>query len=381
VDDEIILKMTPHTKAKHDILREYANGWVAVIGQSAGRMIYLDGFSGSDEYDDGSHGSPTIVVDCAKDHFLKERIRCETVFVFTEIHEGRFNHLKGRLEGKYGKFDEKSETFSSLPPSYKFMLRCGDFNAITDDILTGLEKEGTSLAPTLAFIDPFGYDLNLELLARILRFRRCELLITYMAGFIDRFANDAKHRDSIMRTLKVSADDLDRAASLPVDKRELVWLKYLNDTIAGETMRLTNSPTLVYPLYFRMMDKSNHTLYYLAYFTKNPKGIEVMKTAMRKVGKGFSYRFSDHDFDPRQSSIVDFLNEEPWIREEAEAVYREFAGKEVLIDKVDDWVLMDTLWLPRRASYKLLLEDGRMQIVRGGQKKGSMPPGSIVRFL
>ena len=103
--DDVILQMAPHTKAKHSILKEYMNGWLAIIGQTSGRLVYLDGFAGSDHYDDGSHGSPSIVIDCARNHFLKDKIKSEMVFIFTEIDAGRYNHLMERLKEQYGDFD------------------------------------------------------------------------------------------------------------------------------------------------------------------------------------------------------------------------------------------------------------------------------------
>ena len=380
--DTILLPSAEHTKAKHRILSDYLNGWLPIIGQTSGRMIYLDGMAGSGEYEDGSFGSPILAVDAAHNHFLKSKISCETVFLFVEIHEGRFKHLEELLEKKYGKWDPKTETYAGLSPKYRFGRTNGDFNKYADDILSSLEKDKANLAPTLAFIDPWGYsDLDFDILSRILRFRRCELLVTYMSGYIDRFASEPKHRQSIMKTLGVTAEELDKASAIPeVETRELVWLKYLNDAIVGKTQAFFKEPQPIYSLYFKMLNNSNRTLYYLAYFTKDLKGIEVMKYAMQRVSKGWNYRFSDHDFDPGQGSILDYVNEEPSIREQAESVANHFAGKTVKVDDVDAFVLRDTIWLPRRASLKILLSENRMEIVRGGKTRGSTPPGSILRF-
>jgi hypothetical protein len=45
--DAILLPSAEHTKAKHRILSDYLNGWLSIIGQTSGRMIYLDGMAGS----------------------------------------------------------------------------------------------------------------------------------------------------------------------------------------------------------------------------------------------------------------------------------------------------------------------------------------------
>ena len=380
--DDVILQMAPHTKAKHSILKEYMNGWLAIIGQTSGRLVYLDGFAGSDHYDDGSHGSPSIVIDCARNHFLKDKIKSEMVFIFTEIDAGRYNHLMERLKEQYGDFDPTAETFGKLPKTYKFMIRNGDFNKVADEILSGLEKEGLSLAPTLAFVDPFGYTLDLDLLARILRFRRCELLVTYMSGFIDRFASEEKHRQSILNTLKISEEELAKTASIPDrETRELTWLRYLNDAIVGKAKSLmANSLQPIHKLYFRMLDRSNNTLYYLAYFTKGEKGIEVMKRAMSKAGTAWNYRFSDHDFDPNQASILDYTSEKPWIKEQAEAIYNRYRGRKMPVFMVKKWVLTSTMWLPRSESLEILERDGRAKYISGRKRSFTYPDSTWLEF-
>jgi three-Cys-motif partner protein len=381
LNDEVLLPVADHTRAKHRILTEYMNAWFPIIGQTAGRIIYLDGFAGSGDYVDGSHGSPVIAIECAKNHVLKAKMSCEMVFLFTEIHKGRYEHLRQLLERLYGKWDEKTETFQGLPSNYKFGLTHGDFNEVTKGILKELEENGENLAPTMAFIDPFGYELDLNLLARILKFRRCELLVTYMAGFIDRFASETKHRESIKRTLQVTDADLDKVSSNPnVRERELIWLRYFNDAIVSTAESLSTTPVQIYRLYFKMLDLNNHTLYYLVYFTKSPKGIGAMKRAMQKVGRDWSYRFSDHDFDPSQNTILNYLDEQPWIRDEAEAIAKRFAGKEVSVEDVDSYILLETIWVPRKGCLKMLAEEGRLDTVKGGQKKNTFPPGSVVRF-
>src|SRR5438128_12378415 len=103
---------------------------------------------------------------------------------------------------------------------------------------------------------------------------------------------------------------------------------HLDNAMGTGSADMAVNPQPIYKLSYRILDASNHTLYYLVYFTKSPKGIEVMKHAMSKAGKQWSYRFSDYDFDPRQSTILDYTNEKPWIRDEAERIYQQFRGKD-----------------------------------------------------
>lgn len=380
LNDEILLPMQPHTAAKHRILKEYMNAWLPIMAQTTGRIVYFDGFAGSGEYDDGSIGSPLIAVDCANDHVLKDNFKGEIVYIFVELHGGRHRHLMEMLQKKYGTLS--GETYALLPKNYKVQVTCGDFNQIANGILGDLEDKGLNLAPTMAFVDPFGYvALDTDILARILRFKKCELLVTYMSGFIDRFASEEKHKNSIITTLKISAEELAKTAAIrDKEEREVTWLRYLNDAIVGKAQLLMGSSQPIYKLYFKMLDKSNNTMYYLAYFTKGVKGLEVMKRAMSKVGVQWNYRFSDHDFKPGQKSILDYTQEEPWLKEEAEAIHRRFTGRKMPVFLVKKWVLTDTIWLPSSKSLRILEEDGRAMYLSGRQKAFSYPDSTWLQF-
>ena len=41
------------TQGKHLILRNYLNGWFPILGSSNGRLLFIDGFAGPGEYDNG----------------------------------------------------------------------------------------------------------------------------------------------------------------------------------------------------------------------------------------------------------------------------------------------------------------------------------------
>ena len=350
------------------------------MAQTAGRVVYFDGFAGSGEYDDGSVGSPVIAVDCGKDHTLKDKFKGEVVYIFVELNKGRHDHLIKMLESRYGAPSDGS--YASLPKNFRVQVTCGDFNQVANKILKDLEDKGLNLAPTMAFIDPFGYvSLDTDILARILKFKRCELLVTYMSGFIDRFASEERHQNSIITTLKITKEDLDKTAAMPDrETREITWLRYLNDAIVGKAQQLIGFPQPIYKLYFKMLDGSNNTLYYLAYFTKDPKGLEVMKRAMSKVGIQWQYRFSDHDFDPGQKSILDYTNDEPWVREQAEAIFRRYTGRMMPVALIKRWVLTDTIWSPRSESLKILEREGRVKFIKGRQKSFTYPDGTWLQF-
>ena len=70
--DGVVWDKSPHTAAKHNILRKYVQAWSAILAQGSfhRRIIYIDGFAGPGEYIGGEDGSPIIVLRSLKEHQL-----------------------------------------------------------------------------------------------------------------------------------------------------------------------------------------------------------------------------------------------------------------------------------------------------------------------
>ncbi len=54
-----------------------------------------------------------------------------------------------------------------------------------------------------------------------------------------------------------------------------------------------------------------------------------MKQAMWGVGSEGGYLFSDYDFEPWQTSILDYSKQKSWISDAGDQLVRDFPGKEV----------------------------------------------------
>jgi hypothetical protein len=240
----------------------------------------------------------------------------------------------------------------------------------------------------MAFIDPFGYtDLDLDLMGRILRFPKCELLITYMTGFMSRFCYDAMHEDSIKRTLRIDNEVLQKVRAIDrIDDRNLEWLKLLNDGIVGAATRQADATKTplgpVYRLSFKLKDKSNNSLYDLAYFTKDLRGIDVMKEAMHRTGRTWNYTFSDYNFAPGQTSILDFTDGRAWLRDAANLVYKNFTGRS-LVPFFDVYSFVRDPSVPyafRKGILGTLEAEGRIVVHRGDARKNSYPEDCLIDF-
>lgn len=77
MDDGVIWNKSPHTAAKHNILRKYVQAWSAILalGSSDHRIIYIDRFAGPGEYMGGEEGSPILVLKSLKEHQLRDKFK------------------------------------------------------------------------------------------------------------------------------------------------------------------------------------------------------------------------------------------------------------------------------------------------------------------
>src|SRR5258705_10694676 len=77
-------KMTPHTAAKHLLLRRYLDCWFPILGKSEKSINYIDGFAGPGEYQGGEIVSPQVATEAAKAHVERGPLApdCKIDFTF-----------------------------------------------------------------------------------------------------------------------------------------------------------------------------------------------------------------------------------------------------------------------------------------------------------
>ncbi len=140
-------ELPPHTKIKHEILKRYLDAWLPILGSWAGRIVFIDGFAGPGRYSGGEPGSPVIALQALLNHpyFEQPRAGREVVFIFIEQDAERKESLQQEID--------------SIPrPAWvKAEVREGQFVDHMTEILDAVEADKKKLAPTFAFIDPFGF--------------------------------------------------------------------------------------------------------------------------------------------------------------------------------------------------------------------------------
>jgi len=306
-----VWEITPHTKAKHEILRYYLGAWFPILASVHFRLLYVDGFAGPGEYKGGEDGSPIVALKVARDHALKHKLshpRMDLVFLFIENDEARYQNLERKI----------AELKPQLPSNFRIAPCCADFKDIFDSILSQIEEQNKQLAPSFVFIDPFGpTGFPMSLICRLAQQPRSEVLITFNYQSLNEwFLQDPrkhKHLDELY-----GSDLWCRALQIPsADQKE----RYLMETYqtALESLGWRGRS-------FRMVNKQNQTQYYLFFATTNWEGMLAMKRAMWSAAPTGDFRYSDMT-NPQQPYLFDLCRDEEYSQDLASQLYKNHQGK------------------------------------------------------
>lgn len=355
--------LEPHTAKKHEILRRYFQAWLPILAQSNERLLYVDAFAGPGKYSKGEDGSPLVVLKAARDHVVK--FRSELLCLFVESENDRYEHLVKVL----------NEIKPTLPANIKFRPLQGRFNEHLSEILTELDEQKRHKAPTLAFVDPFGFSqIPFKDIARLMRYPKCEVFVNFMYDEINRFLsfpNFAQHFDSLFglpewrKVLNVEQ---------PIDRFVALYNLY----------REQLKKVARYIRAFLMLNKFNTPDYLLFFATDHLAGLEAMKQAMWKADPSGEFEFSDFTDAKNQRQPLLFEATPPY-HELQEMIESKFNRTEIAIEVLSDWVVSDTPFLRTHLKRQVLVpmeKEGAVNVVKSkpGRRKYTYPDGTILKF-
>lgn len=273
--DPTLWRYTEHTGAKHRLLVGYLHAWFPIIASRSKAINVIDGFAGPGRYEGGEAGSPLLMIDAFVSHKNKTPAMeaAEVYFDFIEERHDRVAYLQ----------DELSKL--ALPPNVHLEpVHEGSFDTVMGDILDGIPPT-SGLAPTFAFIDPFGYTgFGLQLSSRILQFRKCEVLIYVPWPYIARFISEASIEPALDSLFGDSSWKTARVEKGKSAERILHGL-FLE--------RVKRAAGFAVPFEVDAARGRGWAGYTLYFGTSSVLGLEKMKQAMWKVdpvaGSGFAY--------------------------------------------------------------------------------------------
>ena len=343
-----------HTRVKHEILKEYLKAWVPILGQTNPRIVYIDGFSGPGVYEEEEPGSPTISLQCGLMH---ADVISEMTFMFIEKREDRIN----KLESHIADFE--------IPPHFNISVVQGKFEGEIESVLNHLNDQGLKLAPTFAFVDPFGFKgLPINLLHRILEHRSTEVFTNIQVDSVNRWKDHTKEkiREHVQQLF---------GGEIPVPKDQNARMHdHLRDVYKdrlGEQAEFVRS--------FRMLDSTDRPLYDLFFASNNDRGHEEMKKAMWNVDPSGNFRFSDA-VDGGQTVLFD---EEP-APQLLDNMLDKYGNRgRIRAGEIERWVLDETAFLRKHKTKALEKgeEEGAFYVEdtkTTGEKRHSGFPAEVV---
>lgn len=362
-------ELPPHTKIKHEILKRYLDAWLPILGSWAGRIVFIDGFAGPGRYSGGEPGSPVIALQALLDHpyFKQSRPGRKIVFAFIEQDSERAAALREEIAA------------ISRPAWVTVGVLEGAFSAHMTELLNAIEADKRQLAPTFAFIDPFGFKgVPMALISRIVRHPRCECLVSFMYEYINRFlahpgqAIQAQYDELFgteeWRAIAALADPETRKDRLVALYREQL------KTVAG----------LKFVRTFEMINEGNRTEYFLFYGTNNKLGLSKMKESMWKADPLSGQLFSDRSVSDQGVLFEPRPDTSPLRRQ----LQDKFRGKGwIPIQEVSEFVLEETAYSElihlKRATLAPMERDGLLEAQRSTEhsRRGTFPQGTKIRFL
>lgn len=354
----------PHTKVKHDILTRYLAAWFGIFGSSRRHhaVNILDGFAGPGRYHNGEPGSPVLALNTLLDHQSFDNFGATRfTFIFNEWNADRFASLQEVLA------DVRSSRVP-WPANVRVLERDENFQELAQRMLNSIGP-GRKLAPTFAFIDPFGYrDVPMSTIRDLVSHQSCELFIYFDFNSVNRFATAGNVDEHFLALF--GCDDFKDAPA-----EGLPRARFIHDLYERQLRKECDFARICS---FRMINDSGHTGSYLFFCTRNDQAYDKMKQAMWALAPGGGYAFDDR-LAGQEVLFGNDANTGPLQDELA----RRFVGKTVHIDEIVRYVITQTPFHSGQVRVKTLKPMQKAgRITSPNQKRtGTFPDGTLVSFL
>jgi len=265
-------KLDQHTRGKHEVLRNYLNAWLPILGRNNQRILIIDGFAGPGIYENKEDGSPIIALKALAEHRSRNQITSEVVFIFIEKEIKRAEYLKNVIDNSN----------LCLPTNCKIEVKNGVFDETMTQILDQLDSQTRHLAPCFVMVDPFGVsETPMSIMHRILQNPKSEVYISFMYEAINRFKctpEFEKHLDNLFGSSEwrngINITDVEA-------RKDFFYNLYENQ------LRLAGAK---YVVHFDLYE-GQRLIYAIFFGTQSPTGCDRMKQSIWKVAPFGDFTF------------------------------------------------------------------------------------------
>jgi three-Cys-motif partner protein len=269
-----------HSEAKHEILSEYIQKYLAIVCQPRFvdnfNLTLIDGFAGGGKYKGNKNGSPFVMIDAVSkathDINLKreKHVNIEPHYHFIENDKENYNFLKSSL-------DEFGANYNKIFPIY------GDFNDHVSRIITSIKiRNPRGGGGAIFFLDQDGYsDVSLDTL-RLIRneLPKAEVIINISISWLIDFINDSdKFRKTIVNmglSPYLDIDEIIHLKSNVPDSRYIIESKL--------SIALQKSSLFPYFRPFFIQPEDNHRGYWLLHLSPHYRAHNAMSEVIWNKG-------------------------------------------------------------------------------------------------
>lgn len=307
--------------AKHQLLRTYLGGWFPILASWQGRVLYIDCHAGRGRHETGDEGSPVLALRLLLEHRQRTRILSSTEvhYILFEIDQANYDSLRAQIH-----------QFGDLPHNVHVHAHCEDYEQHLRAAIAQLRENKANLAPSFAFVDPYGFTLSMDFLNEFLSFPRCEILINFMYRYVDM----AIHNPAQSRNM----DQLFGSEE---------WRELLNvhdpEQRAQRTIGLFSSKLAANHVTHMLMRGERSALkYVLIHATNHARGRQLMKEALWTVTPDGT--FSAHEAHSPDQLVL--IVPDPDLLPLRHSLLHAFAGRTVHMHHLYDW-LLPQMYLPK----------------------------------
>ena len=338
------------TNIKHSVLCAYSRIWLYKLG-SRNNTLFFDCHGGCGAYLDEqqkiNYGSTIIVNKIAQE--INNKRGSKTGFIYCEASRDYYDNFKKVLSesqcSPIATFNQKFETILAAP-----------------NIKTKYQHN-----PTLFFIDPFGYDLDIRNLKDLLSTYGSEIIINFMFDFINRFIGKPELENCLNGFF--GSNEWKHANNLSGIERE----KYLVDLFKRNIKSITKAK---YVFAYRLCyPNKNQTYYYLIHLTNHIDGITLMKSAFASINNGRVEYLGKNNNAP---SLFDFTQIKA--DEMYKNVLKNLTYKQISFDNLWKNIVEDTAYTDKDLSNILqqLQKDGKVKVTRVSSKRGGFKKDDLI---
>ena len=300
--------------AKHQLLSKYLAGWFPILASAHGRVIYVDCHAGRGSHKTGHKGSPVLALQGLLTHQRRAQIlqSTEVRFILFENDLTNCEHLRTEI-ASLGKPLENIKV-DVFPADYEKRLR---------ELVDDMNQRNQSLAPSFAFVDPYGFKLSMQLLNDLLSFPSCELLINFMFRYVDMAIHHPAH-----------ASNMDTLFGCQ-DWRGLVNIENNRERERATIALFSHQLKAEFVTHMHMVGDNSVLKYVLLHASNHPKGRELMKESMWAVVPDGSFTAFERD-TPNQLILIE---PKPSLEPLKDLLWENFAGRQVHMKEIYEWLL------------------------------------------